>query len=69
MRAFESAGMLVLRRSVQYDFALRAGRVKGEGIDVGRMPSGAGWLVFLVSMLMVTASSAASTVYFKIGDD
>jgi len=69
MRAFESAGMLVLRRSVQYAFALRAGRIKGEGIDVGRMLSGAGWLVFLVSMLTATASSAASTAYFKVGDD
>ena len=69
MRAFESAGMLVLRRWVQYAFALRRGRVKGEGIDVGRMPSGAGWLVFLVSMLMAATSPAASTVYFKVGDD
>ena len=61
--------MLVLRRSVQYAFALRTGCVKGEGIDVGRMSRGAGWLVILVSMLMPAVSSAASTVYFKIGDD
>ena len=36
---------------------------------MGRMPSGAGWLVFLVSMLMAATSPAASTVYFKVGDD
>jgi hypothetical protein len=66
---FESAGVLVLRRPVQYAFALRTGRVKGEGIDVGRMWSGAGWLVILVSMLMPAVSWAASPVYFKIGED
>ena len=66
---FESAGVLVLRGPVQYAFALRTGRVKGEGIDVGQMWSGAGWLVILVSMLMPAVSWAASPVYFKIGED
>lgn len=36
---------------------------------MGRMSNGAGWLVILVSMLMPVVSSAASTVYYKIGED
>jgi hypothetical protein len=41
----------------------------GEGFEVSRILSVAGWLVFLVSMLTATASTAASTAYFKVGDD
>ncbi len=36
---------------------------------MGRMSNGAGWLVILVSMLMPAVSSAASTAYYKIGED
>ena len=61
--------MLVLRRSVQYALALRIGCVNGEGSDVGRMLSKGRWLVFLTSMLVAIASPAASTPYFKVGDD
>ena len=61
--------MLVPRRLVHYAFALRMGRVTGEGIDVGRMSSGAGWPVILVLMLMPAVSPAASPVFFKVGVD
>ena len=36
---------------------------------MSRMLSVAGWIVFLVSMSTATASTAASTAYFKVGDD
>ena len=36
---------------------------------MSRMLSGAGWIVFLISMLMASASAAASTAYFKVGED
>ncbi len=52
-----------------YAFALRAGCVKGEGVDVSRMLNWGGWLVILVLMLMPGMSSAASPFYFKIGED
>ena len=36
---------------------------------MSRILSAAGWLVFLVSLLTATASTAAPTTYFKVGDD
>ena len=36
---------------------------------MSRILSAIGWLVFLVSMSSATASTAAPTTYFKIGDD
>lgn len=61
--------MLVLRRPVPYSFARLPGLVVRGGFVVCCKFARAVWPLFLVLMLMAVGSTAATTTYFKVGDD